>query len=383
MPFPVRGMVHPPTYVNKLLVYSQQLLILVNALAGKILYQFGKLAALMEEAECEIVTVEASPLVDIAAVSFSNGTIAFLNLRKDYVVFTVRQKLAAGSLAFSSEAPWMATGDASGNVLLWDLETKRILYKFENCLGGAIDSLVFVPGMPVLTASSSQANAIRQLRVNLDDSKILTLLRERVGCVEPLESISVSSSNQLVLSSKNSSMFMAFHSQCNSYLLPRVLDSRLPLHLVARHFNLELWKERTLDKTFKLHEHALIGKISLSCRYYVVATSRRIVRVGGSYEVEWKIPAVRHLFLFNEHSIFAFTDFELAVCDFATSTVLTRVPKKGVVAPSLNVFGSTPSSTQTSSPSSPPRNKPSKSGICTRSPRDGSSTPAATRRCSA
>lgn len=137
--------------------------------------------------------------------------------------------------------------------------------------------------MPVLTCSSSTTNAIKQLRVNLDDSKILTLLRERVGTVDPLISLKISSNNQLILSTNTASMFMAFHSQCNNYLLPKVLDSRLPVHLIARHFNVELWKERTLDQTFKLHEHALIGKISLSCRYYVVATAKRVVRLGGSF----------------------------------------------------------------------------------------------------
>ncbi len=57
----------------------------------------------------------------------------------------------------------------------------------------------------------------------------------------------------------------------------------MPVHLIAHHFNVELWKERTLDKTFKLHEHALIGKVSLSCRYYVIATAKRVVRLGASY----------------------------------------------------------------------------------------------------
>ena len=69
-------------------------------------------------------------MVDIAGVALSNGALAFVHLKKDQVVFSVRQKLAADCMAFSAEAPWMATGDAKGNVLLWDLESKRILYKF-------------------------------------------------------------------------------------------------------------------------------------------------------------------------------------------------------------------------------------------------------------
>lgn len=88
-----------------------------------------------------------------------------------------------------------------------------------------------------------------------------------------------------MLSTPHSSMFMSFYAQCNSYLLPKVLDSRLPMHLIVRHFNVELWKERSLDKTFKLHEHALLGRISLSCRYYVIATAKRLVRLGASYEL--------------------------------------------------------------------------------------------------
>jgi len=120
-------------------------------------------------------------------------------------------------------------------------------------------------------------------------------------------------------------MFMAFHSQCNNYLIPKVLDSRLPFHIIAKNFNVELWKERTLQKTFKLHEYALVGKISLSNRYYIVATAKRVVKVGGSFEVEWKVPAVRELLLYNEHSIYAITGHEIVVCDFNTSSILARI----------------------------------------------------------
>ena len=58
-----------------------------------------------------------------------------------------------------------------------------------------------------------------------------------------------------------------------------------------------MWRERTLDKSFKLHDYALLGKISLSCKYYVVATAKRVVRLGASYELDWKVAGVRHLVL--------------------------------------------------------------------------------------
>lgn len=112
-----------------------------------------------------------------------------------------------------------------------------------------------------------------------------------------------------MLSTATESMFMSFHAQCNNYLLPRVLDSRLPVHLLSKEFEVELWRERTLQTRFKLHEYARIGKISLSCRYFVVATARRVVRLGGSQELEWIVPEVKHILLHHEHAVFAFTDY--------------------------------------------------------------------------
>jgi len=61
----------------------------------------------------------------------------------------------------------MATADNQGNVVLWDLENKKILYKFEEFIEGEIDSLVFIPGKPLLTVGSSDQNCIKQLRINL------------------------------------------------------------------------------------------------------------------------------------------------------------------------------------------------------------------------
>ena len=149
------------------------------------------------------MTVEASPLVDIVGVGLKNGQILFLNLKKDSIVFSLRQKNSPTVIAFSPDSPFMATGDSTGSVILWNLEQKRIAYKMEGCMPEPIDSLLFIPGMEsVLTVGSSASNSIKQLRVNFDDNKILTLLRERVGNRQPLTSVQIASNNDLLL--KNS-----------------------------------------------------------------------------------------------------------------------------------------------------------------------------------
>ena len=121
---------HPVTYVNKIVAFSEETLCLVNVLTGKAIYSFPLLSNSISQNDLKIRVVEASPLVDIIALGFQNGTISFLNLRKDQTIFSVKQKQAVSALAFSHDRSWLASSDPEGNVLLWDLQEKRILYKF-------------------------------------------------------------------------------------------------------------------------------------------------------------------------------------------------------------------------------------------------------------
>lgn len=104
-----------------------------------------------------------------------------VNIRKSTVVFKMKQKRSVSALAFSEGEPYMASADDSGNIILWDLQEKKIIYRMESALSHSIDHLFFIPGLSLLVATSSYANTIRQFRINRDDAKTLTLFRERVG----------------------------------------------------------------------------------------------------------------------------------------------------------------------------------------------------------
>ena len=71
----------------------------------------------------------------------------------------------------------MASGDEQGNIILWELEDKKIIYRLENAISQSIDHLFFVPGIDLLVATSSFSNVIRQFRINRDDAKTLSLFR--------------------------------------------------------------------------------------------------------------------------------------------------------------------------------------------------------------
>ena len=89
----------------------------------------------------------------------------------------MKQKRTVTALAFSEDAPYMASADEEGNVLLWHLEEKKIIYRLESAISQLIDHLFFVPGFDLLVATSSFSNVIRQFRINRDDAKTLTLFR--------------------------------------------------------------------------------------------------------------------------------------------------------------------------------------------------------------
>ncbi len=65
----------------------------------------------METSSLEIVTVESSKLVNIVAISLSNGEILIFDLKKDSIVFKVKLKQPAICIAFCDEESMMATSD--------------------------------------------------------------------------------------------------------------------------------------------------------------------------------------------------------------------------------------------------------------------------------
>lgn len=72
--FPICGMMHPVTYLNKVLVYSGDRLVLVNPISQKILYEYSQITTEhISGAGAKITVVSGTPLVDIIAVGLDSG----------------------------------------------------------------------------------------------------------------------------------------------------------------------------------------------------------------------------------------------------------------------------------------------------------------------
>lgn len=55
--FKIKGIAHPVTYVNKVLLYSSENLVLVNAISNKVLYSFQKFLNSVQENDQQITVV--------------------------------------------------------------------------------------------------------------------------------------------------------------------------------------------------------------------------------------------------------------------------------------------------------------------------------------
>ena len=116
----------------------------------------------------DIECVVQSPVIDIVAIGCSDGTIRLINLLYDEVLFTFTQREGAiSNISFLTDSALglsliASTSHQSGNIVLWDLNSKKIWSQMERPHAGrAISSLEFIPNEPVLASVSEDDNSIK------------------------------------------------------------------------------------------------------------------------------------------------------------------------------------------------------------------------------
>lgn len=99
------------TYINKILAYSQDSIILVNPISEKILFKYTSFTNELVGENKKIIKVCPSPLIDIVAICLSSGEIVIFNIRTSKTVFTMKQKKAVTAIAFSESDSLMVSAD--------------------------------------------------------------------------------------------------------------------------------------------------------------------------------------------------------------------------------------------------------------------------------
>uniref|UniRef100_A0A6A7FQS0 WD repeat-containing protein 36-like n=1 Tax=Hirondellea gigas TaxID=1518452 RepID=A0A6A7FQS0_9CRUS len=162
--FDITAMVHPPTYLNKVLIGSRQgSLRLINLKSSKVIYEF-------DGWNSAVTVIQPSHAIDVVAIGLDDGRIIIHNLKFDKTIMTLKQdwgKVTALNFRSDNNAI-LLSGSAVGHIGLWDLEEKCLKSTIEKAHDGPIVSLICAEGEPLAYTSSSD-NVIKTWIFDMPD----------------------------------------------------------------------------------------------------------------------------------------------------------------------------------------------------------------------
>lgn len=172
--FNVSSAVHPSTYINKILLGSQQgALQLWNIRTSKLIYTFSGWSS-------AVTALEQAPAIDVVGIGLANGQIKLHNLKYDETVMEFSQDWGlVTSLSFRSDGhPIMASGSLSGHVVFWNLEERKVVTQL-HAHSGAVSGLQCLSNEPLMVTSSAD-NSLKLWIFDMPDGGA-RLLRIREG----------------------------------------------------------------------------------------------------------------------------------------------------------------------------------------------------------
>ncbi|KAL4477996.1 hypothetical protein ABPG72_013404 [Tetrahymena utriculariae] len=189
--FNVQSIIHPPTYLNKILVIGENNVELWNINSMKKIYDYLNVLIKNYCDDNTILTVaEPSPVLNVIAFAFSNGKIVLHDIKKDKTIVSFKINHKPLSLSFSKvDQPLLAIGDEKGSIVIWDLNEKKIFASLKSVFQGSVTSINFMPNEQVFIAASGRDNAVLQFRYEEYEENKFAVLRRREGVIDSLKQV--------------------------------------------------------------------------------------------------------------------------------------------------------------------------------------------------
>ncbi|KAL7686337.1 putative small-subunit processome, Utp21, WD40-repeat-containing domain-containing protein [Plasmopara halstedii] len=181
MSFTPTVMMHPNTYLNKILVGSEQgALQLWNIRKMKCVYEFtGWKSA--------VTSLEQSPAIDVVSIGLADGRLMVHHLQLDERVMDFKQEQESIVTAMSfrtdvgaSTTPLIVSGSRSGDIAVWNLQTKQLESIIASAHDGSVVSLQFLANEPLLLSSGTD-NSIKLWIFDHLNGGTARLLKSREG----------------------------------------------------------------------------------------------------------------------------------------------------------------------------------------------------------
>lgn len=177
--FRITTIVHPATYLNKILLGSfQGTLQLWNVKSAKLVYNFKGWGS-------PISVLAQAPAIDVVAIGLEDGRIIIHNLKYDEVVMRFSQEWGTvTSLSFRTDGhPILASGSKQGHIALWNLEEKKLQSQLRDAHQGCIVGMQFLQNEPLMVTNSID-NSLKMWIFDVSDGGA-RLLRVRDGHSAP------------------------------------------------------------------------------------------------------------------------------------------------------------------------------------------------------
>ncbi|KAI8786613.1 WD repeat-containing protein 36 isoform X1 [Biomphalaria glabrata] len=177
--FSVTAIAHPHTYMNKVLLGSEQgTLQLWNINTNKLIYSFDGWGV-------SITVIQQSTAVDVMAIGLADGQVILHNLAVDKTVVKFKQDFGpVTAISFRTDGhPMMLTGSAAGHIALWDLENRKLHSYLKDAHYSSVTGLQCLPSEPLMVTCAAD-NSLKVWIFDLADGGA-RLLRLREGHSAP------------------------------------------------------------------------------------------------------------------------------------------------------------------------------------------------------
>lgn len=149
--FSATTLIHPATYLNKVLVGgSNGETQLWNIRSCSLIHTFSATS------DSPVTAISQSPAIDVVAIGQQDGSIRVHDLRMNETIMRFSQTHAVTDLAFRMDGPAvLASSSEDGSISIWDLAKKRVAHTQRGAHDTGIAGLQWVQGQPLLITSGA------------------------------------------------------------------------------------------------------------------------------------------------------------------------------------------------------------------------------------
>ncbi|XP_015785860.1 WD repeat-containing protein 36-like isoform X2 [Tetranychus urticae] len=203
--FTITCLLHPSTYINKILLGSKQgSLQLRNIRTQKLIHTF-------KGWNSKVTAIEQAPAVDVVGIGLEDGVIVVHNLKYDETLMTFIQDWGPVlNISFRTDGPpHMVTSSDKGHVAIWDLEKRKLFVQKRDIHQAKVTGCQYIFGEALLLTSSPD-NSLKMWCFD-DPEEIGRTLHCREGHTHPSTFIRFyGSEGQNILSVSSDSTFRMF-----------------------------------------------------------------------------------------------------------------------------------------------------------------------------